>query len=310
MRVRSLVAASAAAIAILALSAVASMPAFAQDTPEAAQSTGAPAPAPSSDNSQPPSDTAPPATPEAASPSAAPPPTVVQTTPQPVAATPVVESIRTKLAGLDKTSSSDDVSALVAFYNERGEPLWMTDMGLSGQGLAVVDEIRRADDWGLASSAFDLPPTGHLPASPEAAAANEIKLDLAILKYARFARGGRTDPAKLSKLFGMTPTLRAPKTVMTEIAAAGAPDAYLRSLNPKHEQFQLLHRALVKARAEGEVGGKSANTQKIVINMERWRWLPEDLGSLYVWLNIPSYIVHVVKDGKTIYTDKIVVGEF
>jgi len=113
----------------------------------------------------------------------------VQTTPQPVAATPVVESIRTKLANLDKTSSSDDVSALVAFYNERGEPLWMTDMGLSGQGLAAVDEIRRADDWGLASSAFDLPPTGDLPASPEAAAANEIKLDLAILKYARFARG-------------------------------------------------------------------------------------------------------------------------
>jgi murein L,D-transpeptidase YcbB/YkuD len=37
--------------------------------------------------------------------------------------------------------------------------------------------------------------------------------------------------------------------------------------------------------------------------------MPEDLGSLYVWLNIPSYVVHVVNDGKTIYTDKIVVGE-
>jgi len=291
MRVRSLIVASVA-IEVLVCSAVASMPAFAQDNPAA-----------------PPADATPAVTPGAASPAGAPPPTVVQTTPEPVAATPVVESIRTKLAGFDKTSSSDDVSALVAFYNERGEPLWMTDMGLSGQGLVVVDEIRRADDWGLASSAFDLPPTGDLPASPEAAAANEIKLDLAILRYARFARGGRADPAKLSKLFGMTPSLRAPKTVMTEIAAAGAPDAYLRSLNPKHEQFQLLHRALVKARAEGENGGKSANTQKIVINMERWRWLPEDLGSLYVWLNIPSYIVHVVKDGKTIYTDKIVVGE-
>jgi len=304
MRVRCLVAASVA-IEVLALSAVASMPAFAQDNPAPTQSAGAP----SGDTSQPPSDTTPAASPEATSPNAAPTPTVVQTTPQPVAATPVVESIRSKLADLDKASSSDDVSALVTFYNERGEPLWMTDMGFSGEGLAVIDEILRADDWGLSSSAFDLPPSGDLPASPEDAAANEIKLDLAILKYARFARGGRTDPAKLSKLYGMTPTLRDPKAVMTEIAAADAPDAYLRLLHPKHEQFHLLHQALVKARAESEAGAKSANTQKIIVNMERWRWMPENLSSLYVWLNIPSYIVHVVKDGKTIYTDKIVVGE-
>jgi murein L,D-transpeptidase YcbB/YkuD len=269
------------------------MPAFTQDTPAAAQTTGAPAAAPR--------------TPEAASPSVA--PRAVQTTPQPVAATLVVESIRTKLAVVDKGSSSDDVSALVAFYNERSEPLWMTDMGFSGDGLAVIDEILRADDWGLSNSAFDLPPSGDLPASPEDAAANEIKLDLAILKYARFARGGRTDPAKLSQLYGMAPTLRDPKTVMTEIAAAAAPDAYLRSLHPKHEQFQLLHQALVKARSESKPGAKPANTQKIIVNMERWRWMPEDLDSLYVWLNIPSYIVHVVNDGKIIYTDKIVVGE-
>jgi murein L,D-transpeptidase YcbB/YkuD len=294
MRVRSLVAASVA-IEVLVLSAMASTPAFAQDNPAAAQSTAAP----SGDSDQP----------NSASPTVSPPPTVVQTTPQPVAATPVVESIRAKLAELDKASSSDDVSALVAFYNETGEPLWMTDMGFSGEGLAVIDEILRADDWGLSSSAFDLPPSGDLPASPDDAAANEIKLDLAILKYARFARGGRTDPAKLSKLYGMSPTLRDPKTVMTEIAAADAPDAYLRSLHPKHEQFQLLHEALAKARDESEAGTKPANTQKILVNMERWRWMPQDLGSLNVWLNIPSYIVHVVKDGKTIYTDKIVVGE-
>ena len=270
------------------------------DTPPAATPAGSEDQAPAGASAS--------ATPDAASP-AVPAPTVVQTTPQPVAATPVVESIRTKLADLGKASSSDDVTALVAFYNERGEPLWMTDMGFSGEALAVIDEILRAEDWGLASAAFDLPPSGDLPASPDAAAANEVKLDLAILRYARFARGGRTDPVKLNKLFGMTPALRDPKTVMTEIAAADAPDAYLRSLHPKHEQFQLLHEALLKARAESEAGAKPANTQKIVVNMERWRWMPEDLGSLYLWLNIPTYVVRVVKDGKTIYTDKIVVGE-
>ena len=61
----------------------------------------------------------------------------------------------------------------------------------------------------------------------------------------RFARGGRTEPAKLNKLFGVAPTLRDPKTVLADIAQAQAPDGYLRSLHPKHEQFQLLHHALV-----------------------------------------------------------------
>ena len=223
-------------------------------------------------------------------------------------ATPVVASIRAKLADLRKTSSSAELVALEEFYNGRGQALWMTDMGFSGEALAAIDEMLRADDWGLSSAAFDLPPAGDLPKSPDDAAANEIKLDLAILKYARYARGGRTDPAKLNKLFGVAPTLRDPKTVLAEIASAEAPDAYLRSLHPKHEQFQRLHQALLKARAESDAGAK-ANTQKIVVNMERWRWMPEDLGSLHLWLNVPAFTVYVFKDGKSIYSDKIVVGE-
>ena len=33
----------------------------------------------------------------------------------------------------------------------------MTDMGYSREGHAAIDEILEADDWGLASAAFDLP---------------------------------------------------------------------------------------------------------------------------------------------------------
>jgi murein L,D-transpeptidase YcbB/YkuD len=227
----------------------------------------------------------------------------------PPEATPVVAGIRTKLAdaAFRKDASADDIAVLRAFYNERSDSLWMTDMGFSQEALAAIDEVMKADDWGLSSADFALPPAGDLPASVDAAAASEIKLDLAILKYARYARGGRVDPTKLSKLYGVAPSLRDPKTVLVEIASAEAPDAYLRSLHPKHEQFQRLHQALVNARAEA--GGKAPNAQRIIVNMERWRWMPEDLGSLYVWLNVPAFTVYVVKEGKPIYTDKVVVGE-
>jgi len=32
----------------------------------------------------------------------------------------------------------------------------------------------------------------------------------------------------------------------------------------------------------------STEIQRIVLNMERWRWMPAHLGDLYVWDNIPS----------------------
>jgi L,D-transpeptidase YcbB len=152
-----------------------------------------------------------------------------------------------------------------------------------------------------------------LPASPEAEAVAEIKLDLAILKYARFARGGRLNPLDLNEKFDQVPPLRDPKIVLGEIEASDAPDAYLQSLHPKHEQFQRLREALLKARgkeAEGD-GAKPADDRdikRIVINMERWRWMPENLGSIYVWNNSPEFMLYIVKDGKTIYADKTLVG--
>ena len=37
--------------------------------------------------------------------------------------------------------------------------------------------------------------------------------------------------------------------------------------------------------------------------------MPENLGSLYVQLNIPEFMVFVAKNGKVIHTEKIVVGK-
>jgi len=107
----------------------------------------------------------------------------------------VVEIIRAKLAdpSVGKGAANhDDLAALQTFYARAGAPVWMTEMGFSAKGQAALFEIGNADDWGLDASAFDLPPANALPKTPEDQALTEIKLDLAIMKYARFARGGQT----------------------------------------------------------------------------------------------------------------------
>jgi L,D-transpeptidase YcbB len=230
-------------------------------------------------------------------------------------ADPVMAIIRTKLADAAnrKDEDSDDLAALEAFYGARSDaPLWITEMGFSAKGQQALFEIAQADDWGLDASAFDLPPAGDLPANVEAQALAEIKLDLAILKYARFARGGRFTPSKISELYDQTPPLRDPEVVLAEIAAADAPGLYLQSLQPKHEQFHRLRQALLKARGKSEKQAKPTGNDKdikrIIINMERWRWMPEDLGSIYVWNNSPEFRLYVFKDGQAIFHDKTLVG--
>jgi murein L,D-transpeptidase YcbB/YkuD len=287
--------------------ALALPPAFAQDLPTAAEeaddpNAGGPEPSatdPSAEPAAAPADSAA-GTEAAPQQAAAPPPD----------ATPLVASIRAKLAdpAIRKHEAAGDLVALEKFYNSRGDPVWMTDMGFSREAQSAINEIHKADDWGLSSAAFVLPSAGDLPDSVDDQALGEIKLNLAILKYARHARGGRTDPDNL-KNNDMTPTFRDPNRVLVEIAAAPAPNDYLRSLHPQHEQFQRLHQALLKARAESEAGAKPRNMQKLLVNMERWRWMPEDLGTLHVQINIPEYMVYIAKNGNVIHKEKVVVGK-
>jgi L,D-transpeptidase YcbB len=47
----------------------------------------------------------------------------------------------------------------------------------------------------------------------------------------------------------------------------------------------------------------------IIANMERWRWLPRDLGKAYVMVNIPDYTLKVVHNGAVIWRTRVVVGK-
>jgi murein L,D-transpeptidase YcbB/YkuD len=288
-------------------------PSVAPEAPQAAAQAPAPnaaseaSPSASPEATPVPAAIEPPLAPEDATPAAASPPASLSE--------PVVPAIKARLAdpAATKDAHAGDIAALTEFYASRDGPLWVTEMGFSAKGQHVLFEIEKADAWGLDAASFSLPRSDALTATPEAQAEAEIALDLAVLKYARYARGARFTPSKVSSLFDQVPPMRDPKAVLAEIAAAESPDAYLRSLHPKHEQFMRLREALLKARGGGsEEGEKPAadgkDIKRILINMERWRWMPEELGSTYVLENSAAFMLYVVKDNKTIYTDKTLVG--
>jgi L,D-transpeptidase YcbB len=306
---------------------------------------------------------------------------------------PLVAQVRQQLAGsLRGNIAAADRAAVVAFYADRTSLIWVSPSGFMARARHAMAEIAKADEWGLSASAFELPKLaaagGALPALADA----EIKLSLAALKYARHARGGRLEPSQVSRNFDQKATLLEPRVVLAATAATETPGDYLRGLHPKHEQFERLRQALLKARSGGGRPEEKAETivrlpdgpilklgmehpdvgllrqrlklastpgaeriydaqvqdavrefqqkngiqptgqltprtrtalngvetprpafgsevQRLVVNMERWRWMSEDMGELHVLDNIPEFQTRVFKKGRLIHQAKIIVGK-
>lgn len=289
-----------------------------------------PAPAPSL---SPPADTVkseelPPVQPAAA---ATPEPTPAAATPAitsaSIIADPVAADIRQRLAKIGPSLGKDERQALLQLYAVDGaKPLWVEGKGLTARGQALRTELGKADDWGLQAKDFDVPAALTADATAEQLGDAELKLSLAALKYARFARGGRVDPTQLSTYLDRKAQLLAPKRVLEELRTAAAPDAYLRGLHPQHPQFEQLRQAYLALRdAPAAVAATDAtpepkpaksaalpergSVRKLVANMEMWRWMPTDLGNMHLIVNVPEFQFRLVRQGQVIHTERVVTGK-
>lgn len=45
------------------------------------------------------------------------------------------------------------------------------------------------------------------------------------------------------------------------------------------------------------------------LNVDRYRWLPDEMGEKYVFVNIPAYHAELIENGETILDSRVVVGE-
>ncbi|MGI9403884.1 MAG: L,D-transpeptidase family protein, partial [Hyphomicrobium sp.] len=228
-------------------------------------------------------------------------------------ASPAAAALRDKLSAFPTEGNAQEIkesAVLVDFYDARASsPLWVTQKGLTPEAATIIDEIKKADEWGLEAKDFALPElathTEDGPdLSPEEIAEAELTLSQAILKYARYVRGGRIiDPTiLLNSNLDRKPQLLDPQTVLEGITRSEAPDAYLRGVHPQHPQFEKLRQAYLKTRSK-------ATKMKLRANIEHWRWMPDDIGELHILANVPEFIVRVVKKGEVIHKERIVVGE-
>jgi murein L,D-transpeptidase YcbB/YkuD len=105
------------------------------------------------------------------------------------------------------------------------------------------------------------------------------------------------------------------KNAATLAAYAGSND-YSPELVTLVEDFQKEHglkpdgvigQATVRIMTGGD--SNASKIEKLVVAMEQARWLPEDLGSRYVLINQPAYMVYYHNDNKEQLSMKVVVGQ-
>ena len=312
----------------------------------------------------------------------------------------VQDQLSAKFTSASETRKAEQ-GALVEFYSAPdAKLLWVDENGLTDRGKAAMQEIAKADDYGLRSADYPLPKLDGFDASADQAvsqlAGAEVTLDFAVLDYTRDARGGRINPQSLSKNLDPSLALPEPSEVLGVIAIRPDPAAYLRSFQPEQPQFEALRQKLIELRGgpakeekaeetpeivklpdgpvlkkgveneqvallrkrlnvaseatnenlfddnvdsavrdfqksrgvapDGLVGAGTrrllnsnerhrqvasnpATVRKLLINMERWRWLPHDLGQFYVAVNVPEFVLRVTKEGKVVHTTRVVVGK-
>jgi murein L,D-transpeptidase YcbB/YkuD len=178
-------------------------------------------------------------------------------------------SVQDQVGAVPMKDTAEQI-ALAEYYSVPDRKLlWVGENGLSARGKAVVNEISKADDYGLRASDYKLPDlAGFDRNAPDAVtklADAELKISAAVIEYARDARGGRINPQNLSKNLDPNLYLPDPAEVIGFIAIRSDPAAYLRSFQPTHPQFEALRKQLIAERkgdaAPAPVSDKSENVE-------------------------------------------------
>lgn len=123
---------------------------------------------------------------------------------------------------------------------------------------------------------------------------------------ARDLSNGQVRPAQRRQFFISTLALTREEIAVRGDRALAENDVYsiLNALAPTQPQYVALRSALAKLPTNAV-----RERRKIEASLERWRWLPHELGSTHALVNVPQYTVHVIRDNEEVAAHRVIVGK-
>jgi murein L,D-transpeptidase YcbB/YkuD len=186
--------------------------------------------------------------------------------------------------------------------------------------------------WSRVSADISYDQKAPEPASVLAALADAKDVAAALDAYEPHAPGYLALKAKLAEIRGGNgPAVKAPipggpvlkigsedarvPALRERLGVTGDGTTYDKDLAEAVKKFQKEHDlkvtgTLTPQTIEAMNGPRPTHvTETIIANMERWRWMPHDLGKTYVIVNLPDYSLRVMHDGEQVWKTKIVIGK-
>ena len=190
--------------------------------------------------------------------------------------------------------------ATVAAAQEPAPRHW--DQQAAGTLLVYIERI---DSHGLDPSDYEPAALEQAIASGDASALerqatesfSRVAVDLAV---------GHVRPGKRGRYYIASDTVdpgRIARLIDTAIAARSVA-LVLDALAPPNRQYAALRAALARLAPE-----QAEERRKIEVSLERWRWLPRELGSRHLLVNIPEYRVRLFEGAREAASHRIIVGK-
>ncbi|NNC52401.1 MAG: L,D-transpeptidase family protein [Erythrobacter sp.] len=178
------------------------------------------------------------------------------------------------------------------------------------EGVWTAEQVQQLVDFIPTLAAEGLRPEDYRLDALRAIAAEGESEALNVLASETFVwlvedlRDGRTPMESRRQWFVVDPDAdRLPTWKLLEDAlATGEITGTLTGLHPVHPDYAALREELATAT-------DPARIKLIRANMDRWRWLPQDLGKQYLMTNVPEYMLRLTVNGRIIKSYRTVVGK-
>lgn len=197
-----------------------------------------------------------------------------------------------------------DLGPLKKFYRGKlGRGIWTGKKGLNKRGVELVQVLQAAGKDGLEPSDYlSALPKNIQSLSGDDLAAAELYLSQSFWKFGRDLSAGRTTPA-VSEPDIIISRKTTDVQGWLKVASRKGASNVVGQLRPQHVQYAALQKALANTKKG------SAKARQIIVNMERWRWLPRSLGKRNVLVNQAAFEMLLTENGKLIDRRRVVVGK-
>lgn len=231
----------------------------------------------------------------------------------------VQSEIQSRFGTEQALNSSTPLTKMLAqlYQNRQFKPVWIVEGAFSSAVGNIIEAFANADAEGLEANDYAGAKRAVEKATddPSKLIEAEIALTQTALQYIDDIRGDRLNPAKIRKELYLKKGSDDDVIVRTfiENMAQDESGAWLKAYTLRNPHYQALKRLLAEYRQQLQNASHNdtelvKRIEKIIINMERWRWLPETMADRYVIVNIAAFELKAIQDDKTVLSMPVIIG--